>query len=120
MRGRSYAGAGGMVSYLGTGDGNRTAKHKQNEFVHGTGFQNATMHNTVARNRNNPVFSSVQNSTSAVSSHHQTGGFTHLNVDMNVHDNNEPHATFPHIMNERQQQAASYHGQGAAVNQAQM
>ena len=39
QRGRSYAGAGGMVSYLGTGDGNRTVKSKRDqEFVHGTGF----------------------------------------------------------------------------------
>ena len=61
MRGRTYAGPGGMVSYLGTGDGNRIGNVKHNSFVHGTGFQNASM--TTHHRRNHPTVSSMQNTS---------------------------------------------------------
>ena len=103
-KGRSYGGNGGIVSYLGTGDGSRTVKNKNNSLVHGAGFQNAGMHQTSTqrvRNSQNAVATMHNHSTSVPSSGQQTGFTHHMNIDMNMQD---PHSTFPLIMNENRNQ----------------
>ena len=113
MRGRSYAGNGGMVTYLGTGDGNRTVKSKRDhDFVHGTGFQNSTMHSTAHRNRNNPQFASVQTSHNTSHNVGARTGFTHLNVDMTMQEAEQN--TFPDIGS--QHPTSNAQSAGYAVN----